>query len=351
MACSPAEAAYLSNLRIILLTHISWFLPLLGTVSNAMTILVMGKDFMSYLTHPKTAPLGSRVPFVLVWLAISDLLALYSKYFLDAAHYWFGSDLRAMNELCCKVCDPFYYSVGDVAIWIVVFLTFERFCLLWMPIKARSMFTFRATIITYLVLVVLICIKNFVWIFAHGLQESPSKSNDNVTIVKCSVLPNVPFWTDLYTKGGKKAFEMVVMSWTPIGLVFSFNLLIIYKWRKQIDAVQSLQSTSSGNDSMMRKEMKQLPIIVATSTAYLAFLLPFFTFIACVDLLPKDGCKKISNNVILEYLYAFMYLNHASNFFFYIASSRSYRNKLLVRFRQLLHRKQNSVTPLDSSTL
>lgn len=348
MACTSADEVYYAHLRLLFMIHTTWILPLLGTVFNAMTILVMCKDFKNYLLHPMTAPPGTRVPFILVWLAIADILALYSKYFLDAAKYWFGFDLRNASELCCKVCNPLYFSIGDVAIWMVVFLTFERFCLLWLPIKGRRIFTLKSTLVTYTILITIVCIKNFIWIGAHELVSKSDTNNSSIEKV-CKLSPNETFLTKIYRDGTKQRFEMIVMALIPVGSVFTFNSLIIFKWRLQVKIRRRLKGNSKVQDKIGEKEIKQIPIIVATSTVYLICIAPFFLYIACQKKISENKCDEALSHLIFTYLYEFMYLNHTTNFVFYIVSSRSYRNKLLLRMTQLKGRKQASINPLHST--
>lgn len=322
--CSESTAETYDAWRKLLIINLTWFILVLGTTTNSLTIMLLGKQFLNYIRNSNTAPRSDRVPFILVSLAVCDILTIYSKGIVDIIQFWFGIPIYEANDFCCRFCNTINYTLGDFSIWLVPYLTFERLCLLWLPIKSRVVFTLKSTAVSWTLILFLVLSKNVSMPFAF--TSKVVNTTNGVLTRKCVVNSEAPIYY-FYISGARDMMANVTVAILPVSLVVTCNILIIYKWRMTILKARILigegqQSRQSGLES------KQLPLILATSVAYFCFLVPFFAFGGASTLFPKDRCSQSLKNLIYDAFAGVFYLNHSTNFFFYVIFSRSYRMKL-----------------------
>ncbi|KAL8618457.1 hypothetical protein ACOMHN_049874 [Nucella lapillus] len=119
------------------------FVLLVGGFGNIATIFVMRRIKDHY----------SSQYAILMSLAVSDLIFLYS----DATNWWlmhaFHVDLRLLNSATCKLLFWMQYVSGHTSSWLVTCVTVQRTMAVLWPHRMRVMCTVRRTWIVIAILV------------------------------------------------------------------------------------------------------------------------------------------------------------------------------------------------------
>lgn len=338
---TPCAYSYLIPVRKTLQCSCSVLFLLVGTVSNVLTVVSM----RDRSTSKTIGSLGSFVNFFLSSLALADLLAIYTKMIPWSLENCFDVDIKNMNTAMCKIMDKFLnFCIGDFAIWLVVFINFDRFVALWFPTKLPSWRKYKVVGIFWAVLFSLIVFKNSFLAISYGLVPRIGKNGTQIGVT-CTVLPPSPVYT--FNPENFNIIALIFVAFLPVFLVVLLNILIVYRWRQRVRAIDSLASNS---------EVKQVPLLFAVSLAFFMFLMPFFLFLATLSVWPIDKCQDILKFFILDVLNIIFYLNHTSNFFLYVLMSKSFRRRLRNELlRCCFFCKRSKVTPAgvsnDSMTL
>ncbi|KAL8618453.1 hypothetical protein ACOMHN_049870 [Nucella lapillus] len=119
------------------------FILLVGGFGNIATIFVMRRIKDHY----------SSQYAILMSLAVSDLIFLYS----DATYRWlvyaFHFDLRLLHSATCKVLFWLHFASGTTSAWLVTCVTVQRTMAVLWPHRMRVMCTVRRTWIVIAILV------------------------------------------------------------------------------------------------------------------------------------------------------------------------------------------------------
>lgn len=82
--------------------------------------------------------LGQTTRIILIFLASFDLLVnLLGLFFAYAPHYWKWYHIYG-NTWACRIINIIVFGTSTASNWYIAVLTFERFLVVWFPLKASD---------------------------------------------------------------------------------------------------------------------------------------------------------------------------------------------------------------------
>ena len=112
---------------------------LTGTLGNLTSLIVLLRPNMR----------GKSVYLFLLFLAIADTTVLYISAFKTWIRKISGFELLNVNDWSCRIVIFLILLSQQLAAWIVVLVTIDRFVAVWFPLRATSWCTVtRASIAT-----------------------------------------------------------------------------------------------------------------------------------------------------------------------------------------------------------
>ncbi|KAL8576501.1 hypothetical protein ACOMHN_003059 [Nucella lapillus] len=134
---------------------------LLGALGNIATIVVMRR----IKDH------NSSQHVLLMSLALSDLLLLYTGALREWLRYMFQVDMQSLHSVSCKLHSWTLYSANVISAWLVTSVTVQRTMAVIWPHKVRALCTVRTTWAVVAAVVFTSCALNFHFVVGIILSE------------------------------------------------------------------------------------------------------------------------------------------------------------------------------------
>ena len=139
------------------------FLFLVGTIGNLLTILVLSQRKNR---HTSTA-------IFLLFLAISDIMILFTSYVSEWTFTMWKFDFREVNGALCKIHVFCTYFSLQFSSWILVLVTCERAISVINPTKVRLICSRRRGLTGLALLVVFLALFNCHWLVGMVHEYNP----------------------------------------------------------------------------------------------------------------------------------------------------------------------------------
>ena len=300
-------------------------LPLLvlGSVGNMLIILVMRRKSFHKSSASVYLPL----------MAVADTSFLVIGIFHEWLE-WFDVEL---DPWACKIHRFFFYSTGDLAIWIIVAFTFDRFIAVCFPLKKRFFCEPRRAAVTILVIGILCAIKNFHVFWTRGVEYD---ANDQIVKYCGFAPPYVNF--ELFIRPWI-AFAVIMV--TPFCSIIVFNIMIVVSLLRSRRMRASATSTGGGNDG--RAFIQTTAMCLSVSFAFLICIAPSILILIGKPYWKRTGgnagytIAKVINNQLV-------YLNHSINFLLYCLTGERFRTELMTLFGKTQPRRSQTMNTLQT---
>ena len=310
------------------------FLPvsiIMGIVGNSLTILVMRSE--RYI--------GSPSSYLLILLAFADLVAVLSQpfnklLFIDLV----GIDVRAFNDITCKLYIMIRRLSKMTSSWAVVGLCIERFIAVWFPLKAKLLITKRAVSVYIVTVLVVIIIYTSVWSYASKVVNG-----------KCN--PDVYDYTDptertrfgIMLQGGTAIYSNV-----PTILLVTLTSLIIVKLFQH---KRKRQRMTGSQNSTRDRDGKVTAMLIGIVIAYVILILPITILhnTAYHKQVKAFTDRSAGFSLFKEIVQLMEQLNYCLNFFLYIMTSKQFREsigQILITKCRYTYGKQNRTSTSGS---
>ena len=293
-----------------------------GTVGNVLSILVMARKSLRRHT----------TSLYLIVLAVVDTLVLYT----GLLRYWIrevsGTDVRGASVPSCKIHIYSVYFLFQFEAWILVCVALERLAAIFVPLRAKRIFTKRFACIQLAITgVVLLGVNaHFFWTYTLGDAECRSFHSSFVKFVE-EIWP----WVDF-----------VVASLAPFVLMFSMNIAIIAR----LVYLHNMRKKNL-NQSSDTKMTTMTGILITVNFAFLITTAPIAIYLAtelkwyAEATTPSDIARL---GVVWASVNLTAYTNNAINFILYIFSGPRFRKELLMMLH--IDRWRRQVNPIETST-
>lgn len=293
--------------------YASPFVFLFGVTGHLMSLLIL----------PYFAKKESSYVYLL-FLSIFDLLVLHVGLLIRWLQEILAVDIYSFNNYTCKVLTFLGLVFSDTSVWLLVFVTLERFVLLYHPFRAKLICTVRRSLIIILFMFVAMAMLNghVFWtleIITDNVTQSQncdSAANSNALIYQIWPL-----------------IDSLIYFILPFLCTCVFNYKIIRKIR-HIKIRNRI--CNSRRFPRVRREQKKPKVerkltitMVILSLAFMVTTLPMLVYLCVTAVMNSLHKQPLFSRERYQYFRSFaelmMYTNHAINFYLYIANSRRLR--------------------------
>lgn len=250
-------------------------------------------------------------------LAISDSIALISGF-----HYslTIGYDVPIRSAVYCRVRNFLSYTSIDLASWMVVALSVDRFYKVKYPLQARIYCTRKLTIIVSCVLIVLLILKN-IHLTTKFIGDFSENALDN-----CDPNPNYPRYVWFFQTIWPW-IDLTVFALLPFIIVTSCNIFIIYN--------QFRRRLKFGHQNL---DLSLIKLLLISSISFILCNFPISIAIVIFPYISQNSSRKEHDrevNFIFDLLRIPSYTSLALNFYLYYYSSGIFRQQAIVLFKRL----------------
>ena len=295
----------------------------LGTVGNLLSIIVLLK---------KTTRKSSTAVY-LTTLACTDLLVLWTGLLRQWIKYLFKIDVRHLSQFGCKLHVFLVYAGTQMASWILVAVTTERFIGVWCPHKVKMGCTPATACTVVTIICILISCLNAHWFFGVGELEL---TFGNVTqTYKCVTLFDsygeflhfIWPWVDMCVFG---LIPFVILVFANSAIVIK----VVLSHKKSRSIVAPARRGSKQNKSNS-KSSQLTAMLLTINTVFLLCVTPISIYLIGEPIWIKS-VKTIEEYAIFTLWWAivnsFMYTNHTVNFMLYFLSGSRFRQEVKALF-------------------
>ena len=298
-----------------------------GTVGNSLAIVVLTRKSIKVTT----------TAIYLSFLAISDLVVLYTGLLRQWLTYLFDYDVRHISEAACKIHLWLVYSSLDFSAWIVMIVTVERLISAWFPHKAKNKCSRKSAIaIVTIVLFFLLALNSHL---LYGMiNEIVLDSNGHaVTVYKCSEIDETyrNFFNLIWPW-----IDLAVFCAIPFTVIVIGNCCILFKvvtsQRRTKSKIVPTTSKSTHATKKAPKHLSMTAMLLTLNTVFLLTTSPVSVYnIGYPQWSSVDTAQNYAN---LDFWWAIvnmlMYTNNALNFLLYCLSGTRFRREVKRAFHQ-----------------
>lgn len=285
---------------------------IVGTVGNVLSFLVLVRCQMR----------NTSVYFYLLALAVADTCVLYLSAFKSWIRLVFGYELLHESDGVCRFFTFLVLFWQHLSAWLIVFVTVDRFVVVWFPFKASSVCTVTRSRLATAVLVTTLIVYNSHVFWTYHLFYNPYWKS-----LACGYRSTMPFM--------KKEFEFLKLatySLVPFAVILVLNVAIITRlhWRPFLlrgrsgDTSSTFSGTSRSESATNGRQAKVTYMLVAVSFAWLALTFPNAIHALVFHLSTSDQARSMYRAVS----FLLVYTNHAINFYLYCITGKKFRREL-----------------------
>ena len=249
-----------------------------------------------------------------------------------------GFELMHVSSTTCSLVTFLLNVVINVAAWLIVLTTVDRFVAVWLPLHAAAVCRRRRARLAVLVLVIIAVVASIHLFWTTGLYHSI----------------RVRYFTGLYHSRGRPycgpapdarfmrhQFEYIKLasySLAPFAIILTLNIAIVVRLRCG-KAANILLRANSGHGGALQAAMtsRVTYMLLAVSATWVVLSAPFalHTLLswALVDI--ADARSVARYTLFKTICFQLMYVNHAVNFFLYCIAGRKFRHELRDMYIEL----------------
>lgn len=250
-------------------------------------------------------------------LAISDSVALISGF-----HYslTIGYHLPVSSATYCRVRNFLSYTSVDLASWMVVAISVDRFYKVKWPLRAHVYCTRKLTMIVSSVLIGLLALKN-VHLATKFIGDFSINAADN-----CDPNPDYPGYVWFFQTVWPW-IDLAVFAILPFAIVTSSNIFIIYnQYRRRLKF------------GYQKLDCSLIKLLLISSISFILCNFPISIAIVVFPYVSQHFTEKTHYdgvNFTFDLLRIPSYASLALNFYFYYYSSGIFRQQALLLFKRI----------------
>lgn len=304
-----ALASYSDRVVSAIWVYFSPFIFFVGIVGNTLNICVLRRKRFT----------GSTVSLYLPLIATADNFVLITGIIPEWLQYMGIVIFGDISPWTCKFEKFFFYTFGDIAIWLLTAFTFDRFCAVCFPMKRHVMCSHHRVLIGCGSLALAAVLKNIMVFWTRGTQYIDV--NGQTIVDNCGYPSSTAEYISKYVRPWI-AFALV--NALPFVLIITFNIVIVRVLVKRKD----LTASPKQGDSQGRRPQTSI-MCISVSVLFLVTITP-----SMVLLIGKPYWDNNSDSYRISKAVAnvMVYLNHSLNFFMYCMSGARFRTELVAMF-------------------
>jgi hypothetical protein len=250
-------------------------------------------------------------------LAISDSIAL-----IGGLHHCLtiGYHLQAPNAVYCRARNFIFYTSMDMASWMVVAISVDRFYKVKYPLQAHVYCTRKLTLIVSSIIAIILALKN-VHLSTKFIGDFSADA-----IYNCDPNPNYPTYVIFFNKIWPW-IDLATFALIPFIIIISCNIFIIYN--------QYIRRLKFGHRNLDRSLIKFLLI---SSISFIICNFPVSIILVIYPYISPDYATKENYDEVtftFDVLRLPSYGSLAFNFYLYYYSSSLFRQQAILLFRRI----------------
>lgn len=226
--------------------------------------------------------------------------------------------LMYINNASCNKYLFVVLTSGHISIWLLVFLSIERYIILQFPFHGKRIFTTRNSLRVMCVVILLLILFDLPYLISDFVKKN--YVNYELHLLMC--ITNSNYNTYMFVN------NVLVYALIPFFLLFIFNgLLISLLARQKSQFLNVIQSGTSINAKRERQFKETTFLLIVVTFFLLVTVSPRYITQMVFTITKYSGLNKITISKCLNILEMF---NFTFNFIFYIICSKTSRKELYL---------------------
>ncbi|XP_074660611.1 putative G-protein coupled receptor 139 isoform X2 [Tubulanus polymorphus] len=278
---------------------------IVATIGNTMCLILMNRKSLR----------ESSASVYLSAIAVADTCTVYTGLLPAWLQAQFDINLAKRSTFICHLMEFLLYSVSEVAVWLVVALTIDRFISVVFPLKARYFCTKKKASVAIAIICALATIKNVHIFFTRG----PVLDNAH----RCQFLE--PF--EYFEAFVRPWIAFTLYAFLPISIIFACNIAIVYtliKIRKK-----KLVNQASKKTDRNKRVNSMTGMFLAISLTFLCLITPSISVVISIPYWGTGMHDRARLYLTLAVTEILVYSNHSVNFVLYCITGRRFREEFL----------------------
>ena len=289
-----------------------------GLVGNILVFVVLSTSSMRRTT----------TSLYLRFLAVVDVMVLYTALLKTWIYYVFEYDIREQNSIVCKIHIWVSFWTDYTSTWLLVAVTLERCVSVWFPHKVKLIFTKHKTYIIIVSIMVFMALLSSHFLYGVGLNV---KTTDNETVVEFCDFISQSYYN----------FHRYIWPWIdycfysvfPSFILVFCNIAIIY--RVKVSSQHILRNESSNSNAIHNRSVASrksqasslTAMLLITSTAYVVLTTPVCVMVIYKNIFGSD-LDDAMQSLVWAILSMMQYMNNCVNFVLYCVTGTRFRAEL-----------------------
>lgn len=323
------DPGYLEIIQQHIWTICPVFHVVFGTFGNFVTALVIFRNCQKM----------TSTSVLLLALAVSDTVFLYTSPLRNWILTNWGTDIRGFSDVGCKLAIFVVYSSYQVSSWYLVVLTIERLLCISIPHKVKLYFNPKKATVIVVIITTIICTQNSHLLYGYG--NSPLErfqGREHCYVAK----ENYATFHNYYMQW----IHFIIGFMTPCLIIVVGNSVIIYKLRTSMTfnrrSSHKRQSVDQVTSRMAKRRKSVTVMLVVLNVIFFVSQTPLTIFLVCESFLKRDvnhyACvdfqEYLSRKARFQFTEAVVhnlgYLNASVNFLLYVVSGTKFRQDVMA---------------------
>jgi len=242
-----------------------------------------------------------------------------------------GFELIHVSSTACSLVTFLLNVVLNMAAWLVVLTTVDRFVAVWLPLHAAAVCRRRRARLVVLALVVVTVAASAHLFWTTGLHRSAGRRRPY-----CGPPPDAHFMRHQF-----EYIKLASYSLAPFAIILALNVAIVARLRcGHAAAVLRCGGGGGGAGGDIQQAAMTSRVtymLLAVSVTWLILTAPFTlqTLIGAALLDMRDARSRARFRLARTVCFQLMYANHAVNFFLYCVAGRKFRHELADMYAEL----------------
>lgn len=289
-----------------------------GILGNSLSFIVLNRP------NIKKSKISSFVHMKV--LAIADSAVILCLSIASLAQSYGNITLYLQSNSLCKLWDYMTFCSGDMAVWLLVAIAFDRTIAVVTPFKAKRICTPKKAIMIDIIMVVATMLKNITLLFDEVVTE-PYAGNTNKTITACKAVGSLIY----FDTNIRPWLSLVFYFFLPATLIFSCNVattVALYRSQAQWNSKsQSINNNTGPKSKSVSSSTKMMMVVTIALTVLLSPSIILYTY---NNLCPRCDIPGLSKGFLFALTDILVITNHSINFLLYIVSGRRFRREFIA---------------------
>lgn len=252
-------------------------------------------------------------------LSITDTLRLSEWFFL----FLLNKKVIFMNQFMCRSFLYIHITSGNISVWLLVFLSIERYIILRFPFKGKQFYTTRNSLRTLCAVILILIIVDIPYLLPNFVVGTFIDYELNLHM--CITNPEAIYRTYMFVN------NILFYALIPFVILMVSNCLLISSLARQNSQLFNMLSQNDETIIINQKRERQFKekTILLISVTFFLVLTVSPRYIAQMIFVYTQHTS-LFKVIILKCLFILEMLNFGINFLFYILFSKTSRNELYL---------------------